>query len=128
MDIHIWEKSNPMPASGKNITNAIEYFIILGRESLKSNFTYTKNILTTAVNSEMPKDHKAVMKLDVAEYFIANFTQENDIILDCFLGYGTTAIACHNHNRNFIGCEISKNYFDKAMQRINNHVAQQKLF
>ena len=128
VDIHIWEKSNPMPASGNNITNAVEYFIILGSESLKSNFTYTKNILTTAVNSDMPKDHKAVMKLDVAEYFIANFTQENDIILDCFLGYGTTAISCHNHNRNFIGCEISKNYFDKAMQRIENHTNQQKLF
>ena len=116
VDIHIWEKSNPMPASGKNITNAVEYFLILGNESLKSNFTYTKNILTTAVNSDMPKDHKAVMKLDVAEYFIKNFTKENDIILDCFLGYGTTAIACYNYNRNFIGCEISKEYFNKAMQ------------
>jgi len=37
VDIHIWEKSNPMPASGKNITNAVEYFLILGNESLKSN-------------------------------------------------------------------------------------------
>jgi site-specific DNA-methyltransferase (adenine-specific) len=128
VDIHIWEKSNPMPASGNNITNAIEYFIILGNESLKSNSTYTKNIVTTAVNSEMPKDHKAVMKLDVAEYFISNFTQENDTILDCFFGYGTTAIACHNYNRNVIGCEINKEYYDKAMQRIKNHTNQQKLF
>ena len=68
------------------------------------------------------------MKLDVAEYFIKNFTKENDIILDCFLGYGTTAIACYNYNRNFIGCEISKEYFNKAMQRIKNHTSQQKLF
>ena len=128
VDIHIWEKSNPMPASGNNITNSIEYFLILGSESLKSNSTYTKNIVTTAVNSEMPKDHKAVMKLDVAEYFISNFTQENDIILDCFFGYGTTAIACHNYNRKVIGCEINKEYYDKAMQRINNHKAQTKLF
>lgn len=128
VDIHIWEKSNPMPASGNNITNAIEYFLILGNKSLKSNSTYTKNIVTTAVNSEMPKDHKAVMKLDVAEYFISNFTQENDTILDCFFGYGTTAIACHNYNRKVIGCEINKEYYDKAMTRINNHIAQQKLF
>jgi len=128
VDIHIWEKSNPMPASGNNITNAIEYFLILGDESLKSNSTYTKNIVTTAVNSEMPKDHKAVMKLDVAEYFISNFTQENDTILDCFFGYGTTAIACHNYNRKVIGCELDKEYYDKAMKRINNHTNQQKLF
>jgi hypothetical protein len=35
-------KSNPMPASGKSITNAVEYFIVLGSDSLKSNTTYTK--------------------------------------------------------------------------------------
>jgi len=128
VDIHIWEKSNPMPAGGNNITNAIEYFIILGDESLKSNTTYTKNILTTGVNSEMPKDHKAVMKLDVAEYFISNFTQQNDIILDCFFGYGTTAIACHNYNRKVIGCEIDTEYYNKAIERIQNHLLQQKLF
>ena len=128
VDIHIWEKSNPMPASGNNITNAIEYFLILGSESLKSNSTYTKNIVTTAVNSEMPKDHKAVMKLDIAEYFISNFTQENDTVLDCFFGYGTTAIACNNYNRKVIGCEINKEYYDKAMKRINNHISQTKLF
>jgi hypothetical protein len=128
IDIHIWEKSNPMPAGGNNITNAIEYFIILGNESLKSNSTYTKNILTTSVNSEMPKDHKAVMKLDVAEYFISNFTKENDTVLDCFFGYGTTAIACNNYNRKVIGCELDKKYYDKAIQRIQNHLLQQKLF
>ena len=128
IDIHIWEKSNPMPASGNNITNAIEFFIIFGVESLKSNSSYTKNIVTTSVNSEMPKDHKAVMKLDVAEYFIANFTKENDLIFDSFFGYGTTAIACHNYNRKSIGCEISKKYFDKGVQRVKNHVSQQKLF
>lgn len=128
VDIHIWEKSNPMPASGNNITNAVEYFIILGTESLKSNSTYTKNIVTTAVNSEMPKNHKAVMKLDVAEYFISNFTQENDLILDCFFGYGTTAIACYNYNRCIIGSELDKDYYDASIKRIKNHIAQQKLF
>ena len=127
VDIHIWEKSNPMPASGNNITNAVEYFIILGDESLKSNCTYTKNILTTGVNSEMPADHKAVMKLEVAEYFIHNFTNENDLILDCFFGYGTTAIACHNLKRKIIGCEINIDYYNKSIERIKNHVSQLKM-
>ena len=61
VDIYIWEKSNPMPASGKVITNAVEYFIVLGYKSLKSNKTYTKNIITTSVNSSMTKEDKAVM-------------------------------------------------------------------
>ena len=38
----------------------------------------------------MPKEHKAVMKTDVAEHFISKFTNENIIILDCFFGFGTT--------------------------------------
>ena len=117
VDIHIWEKSNPMPASGKNITNAIEYFLILGNESLKSNSTYTKNIITTSVNSSMPKEHKAVMKTDVAEHFISKFTQENDIILDCFFGYGTTGLIAKKMNRRYIGIEKEKSYFNMSVQR-----------
>jgi site-specific DNA-methyltransferase (adenine-specific) len=120
VDIHIWEKSNPMPASGKNITNAVEYFLVLGAESLKSNETYTKNIITTSVNSSMPKEHKAVMKLDVAEHFIRNFTQENDVILDCFFGTGTTGVACVNNNRSFIGIEMQPEYFKIAQSRIKS--------
>ncbi len=117
VDIHIWEKSNPMPASGKNITNAVEYFLVLGNESLKSNTTYTKNIITTSVNSNMPKEHKAVMKTDVAEHFISKFTNENDIILDCFFGYGTTGIVAKELNRFFIGIEKEKSYYEMSVER-----------
>ena len=117
VDVHIWEKSNPLPASGKNITNAVEYFLILGSESLKSNTTYTKNIITTSVNSGMPKEHKAVMKTDVAEHFIGKFTQENDIILDCFFGYGTTGLVAKEMNRRYVGIEKEKSYFDMSVKR-----------
>jgi DNA modification methylase len=117
IDIHIWEKSNPMPASGQNITNAVEFFLILGNSSLKSNTTYTKNILTTSVNSKMPVEHKAVMKTDVAEHFISKFTQENDIILDCFFGYGTTGLVAKDLNRFFIGIEKEKSYYEMSVER-----------
>ena len=114
LDIHIWEKSNPMPASGNSITNAVEYFLILGDKPLKSNKTYTKNIITTSVNSNMPKEHKAVMKPEICEHFIKNFTQENDLILDCFFGIGTTGIICKKLNRKFIGIELEKSYYEMA--------------
>jgi len=127
-DIHIWEKTNSMPASGKSITNAVEYFIILGDINIKSNKTYTKNIISTSVNSKMPKEHKAVMKQSVSDYFIKNFTQQNDIILDCFLGIGTTGISCKNLNRNFIGIELDKKYFDIAKERIEKEGNQTTLF
>lgn len=121
VDIHIWEKSNPMPASGKNITNAVEYFLVIGSESLKSNTTYTKNIITTSVNSNMPKEHKAVMKKDVAEHFISKFTNENDLILDCFFGLGTTGEVCLEMNRQIIGIEKEKQYYDVAVRRLSSY-------
>ena len=127
VDIHIWEKSNPMPASGLSITNAVEYFIVMGDKSLKSNKTYTKNIITTSVNSKMPKEHKAVMKYDVAEHFISMFTKEHDIILDCFMGLGTTGVACVNTNRNFIGMELDDKYFEIAKARINEAITDKQL-
>ena len=127
VDIHIWEKSNPMPASGLSVTNAVEYFIVMGDKSLKSNKTYTKNIITTSVNSKMPKEHKAVMKYEVAEHFISMFTKEHDIILDCFMGSGTTGVACINTNRNFIGIELDETYFNIAKERIENTKIQESL-
>ena len=117
-EIIIWEKSNPMPAAGNAITNAVEYFIVLGKESLKSNTTYTKNIITSSVNSKMPKIHKAVMKQEIADYFIKTFTKEKDIILDPFMGIGTTGISCVSMNRDFIGIELIKEYYDISGHRI----------
>lgn len=119
-EIVIWEKTNPMPASGKNITNSYEFFIVLGDEPLKGNYTYTKNIISTSVNSNMPKEHKAVMKQEVSDWFIDNFTNENDIVLDCFMGLGTTGKSCLKNNRNFIGIEINENYFNIAKEDIEN--------
>ncbi len=49
-------------------------------------------------------------------------------ILDTHLGSGSIAIACHDYGFDLTACELDKEYFDKAMERINNHMAQQKLF
>lgn len=118
-NIIIWEKTNPMPACGNNITNAVEYFIVMGDKSLKSNTTYTKNHISSSVNSKMDKTHKAVMKQEVCDWFIEKFTNENDLILDPFMGLGTTGISCKKMNRDFIGIELNKEYFNMAEKRIN---------
>jgi len=117
-EIIIWEKSNPMPASGHAITNAHEYFLVLGNKPLKSNTTYTKNIITTSVNSKMTKEHKAVMHQGVADWFIQKFTQPNDVVLDCFMGLGTTGVACSKFGRDFIGIELDESYLNCAKERI----------
>ena len=107
-DIFIWEKSNPLPASGKSITNAYEFVIVFGG-SLKSNTTYTKNHITTSV-AKMRKNHKAMMNPKVAEFFLEKFTKEGDVIYDPFMGCGTTAIVSKKLGRDYIGSEIVKEY------------------
>ena len=115
-EIFIWEKTNPLPASGFSITNSYEMILVFG-EKISSNKTYTKNHLSTSV-AKMPIEHKAVMNPKVADFFIKNFTKENDLIYDCFSGLGTTAIACIKNNRKYIGSEIVKQYADISINKI----------
>lgn len=115
VEIIIWEKSNPMPAAGYAITNAYEFFLVFGDKPLKSNTTYTKNHLTTSVHSSMPKEHKAVMKPEVARWFIEKFTQEGDTILDPFYGMGTTGIEAEKLGRKCVGIELQKEYANKVI-------------
>jgi site-specific DNA-methyltransferase (adenine-specific) len=62
------------------------------------------------------------------KWLLDKYAKPNDKILDTHLGSGSIAIACHDYGFDLTACELDKEYFDKAMQRINNHVAQQKLF
>lgn len=121
-EIFVWVKTNPMPANAKNITNAYEFIFYLGNSPLKANKTYTKNVFSSSVNSNMPKEHKAVMKLELAEWVIKNFTQEKCLILDPFGGLATTALACMRNNRECICIEKSPIYHDMAIKRIDEEI------
>lgn len=58
---------------------------------------------------------------DLIEFLINKSSKEGDLVLDTFMGSGTTAIACLNTNRNFIGMELDEGYFKIAKERIENH-------
>jgi site-specific DNA-methyltransferase (adenine-specific) len=62
------------------------------------------------------------------KWLLDKYAKEGDKILDTHLGSGSIAIACHDYNFSLTACELDKEYFDKAIQRIKNHVSQQKLF
>ena len=66
--------------------------------------------------------HPTQKPVALIEYIIKTYTNEGDIVLDNCIGSGTTAIACLNLNRNYIGYEIEKKYFDIAQQRIEEHL------
>ena len=62
--------------------------------------------------------HPTQKPFPLMEYLIKTYTNENETVLDNCVGSGTTAIAAINTNRNFIGFELDKNYFDIANERI----------
>lgn len=83
-------------------------------------FVNTKNNLET--------EHPAEMPVEPIKKIINMFCEERAIILDPFLGSGTTAIACIQTNRQFVGCEINPEFAKIASERICKHSAQQNLF
>ena len=62
------------------------------------------------------------MHEDISDFLLENFTQEKDLILDPFLGSGTTAISCKKSNRDFIGIELVPEYIALAQQRIGESI------
>ena len=72
-------------------------------------------------------NHPTVKPVKLIEYLITLITPPNGIVLDPFLGSGTTAIACINTNRNYIGFELDKQYYDIAKNRINKHILDNNL-
>ena len=72
--------------------------------------------------------HPTQKPVALYKWLLNKYAKPGDKILDTHLGSGSIAIACHDYGFDLTACELDKEYFDKAMQRINNHTAQQKLF
>ena len=72
--------------------------------------------------------HPTQKPVALYKWLLDKYAKPTDKILDTHLGSGSIAIACHDYGFELTACELDKEYYDKAMQRINNHVAQQKLF
>jgi len=74
------------------------------------------------------KIHPTQKPVQLYKWLLDKYAKEGDKILDTHLGSGSIAIACHDYKFNLTACELDKEYYDKAIQRINNHMAQLKLF
>lgn len=72
-------------------------------------------------------DHPTQKPLDLLIYLVKTYTNPGDTVLDLFTGSGTTAVACLETGRNFVGCEIDETYFSAATKRIAAVKAQGKL-
>jgi len=85
------------------------------------------NVFTYSIGGDST-GHPAVFPYNLARDHIISWSNEGDTILDPFMGSGTTAIACHREKRHFIGFELNKEYYDKAIKRIKLEQAHLMLF
>ena len=84
-------------------------------------------ILTGFVANE-ERIHPTQKPVALYKWILDKYAKQGDKILDTHLGSGSIAIACHDYGFELTACELDKEYYDKAVQRIKNHISQQKLF
>jgi len=127
---------NPQFSEGKPYKIVREYNDneIFGKTGTKDGYV-TKNegkrypTSTLYFNRELKERYHPTQKpVALFEYLIKTYTNEGEIVLDNCMGSGTTAIACINTNRNYIGFEIDPDYYEAALERIRIHMQQQTIF
>jgi len=80
------------------------------------------------INNGDEKIHPTQKPKELYKWLLDKYAKEGDKILDTHLGSGSIAIACHEYGFELTACELDEEYYLKAVERIKNHVSQQKLF
>src|SRR5574344_141407 len=124
-NILIWKKNNSTPNRWYMKNCEFILFLYKGKEKpIKdkgcSQFFEYKN------KSGKDKLHPTEKPVDLIKELILNSSEEGDLVLDCFMGSGSTGVACVNTNRNFIGIELDEHYFEIAKERIENTKIQER--
>ena len=133
-DIIIWDKVNGQPAMQSDVMNSQnEIILILGDNPISRKFTNSNfkrgemtNVWSIKRGKRISKKHGATFPEELIDKIVKNFTSENDIIYDPFMGSGTTAKMAKVNKRNWIGSETSPEYCEIIEQRIKE--ANYKLF
>lgn len=116
-----WIKTNPQPRNSKvnYLTNCREIALIAVKDGSPTfHSSYDNGIYSFPLQGGKNRFHPTQKSLPLFEALIQKQSNEGDVVLDPFLGGGTTAFACKNTNRKFRGCEISKEYYDHVQTLI----------
>ena len=89
------------------------------QKKVKYNQYYPTSIICVSNSAQDKKQHPTEKPVELFQYLIKTYTHERDLVLDNCIGSGTTAVACKQTNRNFIGIELSPDYFKIAEKRLN---------
>lgn len=124
-DIIIWNKSNATPLYNNKYLTDKEYCLYFrkGGYCQPEDYQKAKTVYYQPINAKDKKlyNHPTIKPLNIITTLIENSSKEGDLILDPFMGSGTTGEACQNLNRDFIGIEIESKYYDIARKRLEKH-------
>jgi DNA modification methylase len=115
----IWEKTNPSPMNGKYIWLSGVETCVYGKFAGATFNEHCKNSVLK-FPAGRSKIHHTEKPLKLFKYLVEVSSNEGDLIIDPCMGSGTTAIACMETKRNFIGFELNEEYYNKCMNRIEN--------
>jgi len=124
----VWIKSNPLPQLRKvKFMHATELFFCVNKKRGEDSFRWENGERTNVfyhpiVSGKERTSHPTQKPKWLFEELIKYYTRTNDLVLDPFLGSGTTLVACKELGRQGIGIEINKEYCDIAVKRIKNTI------
>lgn len=123
-----WLKTNPVPINSKinYLSNARE-IAVLGIKKSKPTFnsSYDNGLYQYPICHDKGRFHPTQKPLELIKELITKHSNEGDTVLDCFSGSGTTGVAAIQTNRQFIGCEINPEYYEKSKKRIEAILKEQ---
>jgi len=120
VDTIIWHKNNPIPLQNR-LTNAFEYIFVFAKHPLTkypNDIGYKHNVFQSSIAKSSVRC-SAPFPEELPRFCIEVFSKENDIVLDCFNGSGTTCKVAKQMKRRFVGIDINKDYCLIAENRIN---------
>lgn len=122
VDLLVWHKTNPIPRCNNKYLSDLEYIFFARDEGVKvyGNYDTLSKVYSSSINKKDKKmyNHPTIKPEELIEKLIINSSQENEIVLDCFLGSGTTCVCAKKLNRKYLGYEINEEYFQTAFQRL----------
>lgn len=130
-DMIVWTKTNPVPQQEHGVlNNAFEFILIFSKDRPEirkfSDVAFRgtlSNVISTPVNSSnrWVDLNRATFPIQIPNVIIKHFSREGDVILDPFMGTGTTAESAIQLNRKFIGFEIDERQVIEARRRVSNY-------
>lgn len=127
-----WHKTNPIPACGNKYLTDTEFILFFREKGVKvfGSFDTKRTWYATPLNQADKKlfGHPTCKPISILQNLIINSSNEGDVVLDPFMGSGSTAVAAKYNARNYIGFELNEEYYKKSLDRIQRELSQPTLF